>query len=87
MQMLKKYKITVSIDNKSIEITDQVESNYENGPAKQVALLLYRAMLAAGFTPDVVCDALGQIAESGGYMVGYDKEPTGQNTVEEGRLQ
>lgn len=71
--MLRKYKITVAIDNKTIEINDQVETNYEEGSAKQVAQLLYRAMLAAGFTPTVTCDALGKVAEGGGYVGEYDE--------------
>ncbi len=68
--MLRKYKLTIAIDNRTIDIQDQVETNYREGEAAQMANLFYRAMLAVGFSPAVACESLGKVAAAGGYIHG-----------------
>lgn len=68
--MLRKYKISIAVDDRVIEIQDQVDTNYREGEAAQMATLFYRTMLAMGFPPAVACDAIGKIAVSNGFALG-----------------
>lgn len=65
---LHSYKVVVTIDNKSVEISEQgVVVNHPGGKEMQLASLFYRAMLACGISAHNTCEALGRIAESGGF--------------------
>ena len=68
--MLREYKISIAVDNRVIDIRDQVDTNFREGEATQMATLFYRTMLAMGYPPVTACEALGKIAVSNGFALG-----------------
>jgi len=75
----RKFKITLAIDNRIIEIQEEIETspNFKAGEANSMAHLFYRAMLANGFSPAIACGSLGRIAVAGGYVHGDDEQQAG----------
>ena len=67
--MLRKYKISIAVDNRTIDIQDQVDTNYLEGEAAQMANLFYRCMLANGYSPAVASDAMGKVASANGFIL------------------
>lgn len=70
---LRVYRVAVEIDGKLVEIKESVDTNYRDGEAKQLANLFYRAMLAGGHTPSVVCGAFAGVAQAGGLLQGEEQ--------------
>ena len=84
--MQRKFKITLAIDSRTVEIQEEIETspNFKAGEANSMAHLFYRAMLANGFSPSVACGALGRIATAGGYVHGDDEDQANLNFGTEG---
>jgi len=68
--MIRKYDVTVTVDNRVAKIQDEVDTNYRGGEIAQVVNLFYRTLLALDFAPGAACAALGKAAAAGGYMPG-----------------
>lgn len=79
--MQRKFKITLAIDSRIIEIQEEIETspNFKAGEANSMANLFYRAMLANGFSPAIACESLGRVAAAGGYIHGDDAQQAGLN--------
>ena len=75
--MLRRYKISIELDELIIDIQEQVDTttDYREGEAMQMATLFHRTMLAAGYPPSVVCDALGRVAVANGFLDGAERQP------------
>lgn len=70
--MLRKYEVTVSVDNKIVKLQDEIDTNYRHGEVVQTVNMFYRIMLAMGFPPGSVCTALGKVAAAGGHIPGFE---------------
>lgn len=70
--MLRKYEVTVAVDNKLVRVQDEIDTNYRHGEVVQTVNLFYRIMLAMGFPPGSVCAALAKVAAAGGHIPGFD---------------
>jgi len=70
--VLRKYEVTVAVDNRSVQVQEEIDTNYRHGEVVQTVKLFYRIMLAMGFSPGSVCAAMGKVAVAGGHLPGLD---------------
>ena len=65
---IKNFRVIVEIGDQKTDLCVSAETNYDGGEPILLANLVYRAMLACGYTVPVVADALGGVATSAGYQ-------------------
>jgi hypothetical protein len=69
-ETIKEYAVRVSIDDKSVDIKEKVETDWKEGEANQLAAIFYRAMLGCGYEPAMVMDAFVKASGNGAAIDG-----------------